>query len=501
MRYYPERGPFTCTAGPCRIREPDCESERQLDDMVKHFEGNDNRGVELPDRAVLRRYDKPGPRYTSYPTADRFVEAFDADAYARWLNVPGSGSALPLSLYVHIPFCNTVCYYCGCNKIVTKDHSKAVEYLGFLEKEIDLVAAQLRGSRPVEQLHLGGGTPTYLSIEELQRVMVLLRSRFTFAPRGEFSIEIDPRTAPPEKIAALGVLGFNRLSVGVQDFDPEVQRAVNREQSLEITRASIEAARAAGFESINLDLIYGLPHQSTQSFSATLDRVLELDPDRVALYHYAHLPERFKPQRRIDAVALPSAQEKMTIMMDAIRRLGAAGYEYIGMDHFAKTDDDLARAQRQGLLHRNFQGYSTRPDYDLIGLGVSAISKVGPTYAQNVRTLDEYYEALRGGTLPTQRGLQLNADDLARRAVIMALMCHFEVCKESIETSHLLRFDEYFAHELAELRPFEEAGLVECAPDWITVTPRGKLLVRALAMTFDRYLRTDLRTRPYSKIV
>ncbi len=457
--------------------------------------------VELPDRATLRRYDQPGPRYTSYPTADRFIEAFDAEAYGRWLAEPSTGGARPLSLYVHIPFCNTVCYYCGCNKIATKDHEKAIEYLGFLEKEIDIVAARLNGVRPVEQLHLGGGTPTYLSIEELQRVMVLLRARFAFAPRGEFSIEIDPRTAPPEKIRALAALGFNRLSIGVQDFDAQVQRAVNREQSFEITQASLLAARASGFQSINLDLIYGLPHQTSASFSVTLDRVLELSPDRIALYHYAHLPTRFKPQRRIDAAALPSAQEKLTIMIDAIRRLCAAGYEYVGMDHFAKTDDDLARAQRQGRLHRNFQGYSTRPDYDLIGLGVSAISKIGPTYAQNVRTLDEYYESLRGGGLPIQRGIQLNADDLLRRAVIMALMCQFEVSKEAIATAHLVHFDEYFAQELADLAPFQEAGLVECSQDWISVSPKGKLLVRALAMVFDRYVRNDARSRPYSKIV
>jgi len=457
--------------------------------------------VELPDRGTLRRFDQPGPRYTSYPTADRFVEAFDALTYGGWLAEPSTGGARPLSLYVHIPFCNTVCYYCACNKVVTKDHSKAIEYLGFLEKEIDLVAARLNGERRIEQLHLGGGTPTYLSIEELQRVMVLLRARFAFAPRGEFSIEIDPRTTPEEKIRALASLGFNRLSIGVQDFDPAVQAAVNREQSLEITRACVEEARAAGFQSVNLDLIYGLPRQSTASFSVTLDRVLELSPDRVALYHYAHLPERFKPQRRIDAQALPSPQEKLTIMMDAIRRLCAAGYEYIGMDHFAKSDDDLARAQRQGRLHRNFQGYSTRPDYDLIGLGVSAISKVGPTYAQNARALEDCYESLRAGVIPTQRGIQLNADDLVRRAVIMALMCHFQVAKESIATAHLVDFDEYFASELAELKTYEEAGLVECTEDWISVTPKGKLLVRALAMVFDRYLRVDRRSRPYSKIV
>jgi len=457
--------------------------------------------VELPERATLRRFDQPGPRYTSYPTADRFVEAFDAQTYGGWLAEPSTGLARPLSLYVHIPFCNTVCYYCACNKVVTKDHTKAVEYLGFLEKEIDIVTARLNGERRVEQLHLGGGTPTYLSIEELQRVMVLLRARFPFAPRGEFSIEVDPRTTNAEKIQALASLGFNRLSIGVQDFDPAVQLAVNREQSLEITRACVEEARAAGFQSVNLDLIYGLPRQSSASFSVTLDRVLELSPDRVALYHYAHLPERFKPQRRIDAEALPSPQEKLTIMIDAIRRLCAAGYEYIGMDHFAKSDDDLARAQRQGRLHRNFQGYSTRPDYDLIALGVSAISKVGPTYAQNARGLDEYYESLRAGVIPTQRGIQLNADDLVRRAVIMALMCHFQVSKESIATAHLIDFDEYFATELTELGTYEEAGLVECTEDWISVTPKGKLLVRALAMVFDRYLRNDRRSRPYSKIV
>jgi oxygen-independent coproporphyrinogen-3 oxidase len=473
-----------------------------MDDKLMHKPGSTNDGqVSVPDRATLRRFDLPGPRYTSYPTADRFVEAFDASAYGRWLGVPASRGARPVSLYLHLPFCNTICYYCGCNKIVTRDHSKVGEYLDFLQREIDLVVAQIKGSRPVEQLHFGGGTPTYLEIDELQRVMVMLRTAFPFAPRGEFSIEIDPRTAPPEKVRALGLLGFNRLSVGVQDFDADVQLAVNREQSFDITRASIEAARASGFQSVNLDLIYGLPKQSTATFAVTLDKVLELQPDRIALYHYAHLPERFKPQRRIDAEALPSPQEKLNIMMDAIRRLCAAGYEYIGMDHFAKSEDDLARAQRQGRLHRNFQGYSTRPDTDLIGLGVSAISKVGPTYAQNVRTLEEYYECLRGGHLPVQRGIQLDADDLARRAVIMALMCHFEVAKEAIETSHLLHFDSYFSAELEELKTFEEAGLVECGADWISVLPKGKLLVRAIAMVFDRYLREDRRRRPYSKIV
>ncbi len=457
--------------------------------------------VELPDRAILRRFDVPGPRYTSYPTADRFIEAFNAENYAGWLATRGAVPPRPLSLYVHIPFCNTVCYYCGCNKVVTKDHSKAAEYLGFLEREIELVAACMKGHQTIEQLHFGGGTPTYLANDELVRVMRMLSSHFSIAPRSEISIEIDPRTTPAEKIRILGALGFNRLSIGVQDFDDKVQVAVNRIQSYELTRATAETAREAGFQSINLDLIYGLPHQSVSSFATTLDRVMELGPDRIALYHYAHLPARFKPQRRIEAADLPSPQEKLTIMLDAIRRLTEAGYQYIGMDHFAREDDELARAQRQGRLHRNFQGYSTRSDCDLIGLGVSSISKVGPTYAQNARELDDYYDLLRAGQLPIQRGVLLDADDIARRAVIMALMCHFEVAKESIEDSHLLKFDQYFGRELEDLKPFEEAGLVEVSHDWITVTPKGKLLVRAIAMVFDRYIREDQRARPYSKIV
>jgi oxygen-independent coproporphyrinogen-3 oxidase len=291
------------------------------------------------------------------------------------------------------------------------------------------------------------------------------------------------------------------MSMGVQDFDLEVQKAVNRLQSFEMTRETIEAARAAGFKSVNLDLIYGLPKQTRQGFSKTLDRVLELSPERIALYHYAHLPERFKPQRRIVAAELPPSEEKTQIMLDAITRLSEAGYRYIGMDHFAKDTDELARAQVLGRLHRNFQGYSTRPDCDLIGLGVSSISKVGPTYSQNVRELDEYYDRLRAGLLPTARGVLLDRDDLLRRAVIMALMCHFEVSKEGIEAAHLIRFDEYFQRELEDLRSFEEAGLVEVTDDWISVLPKGKLLVRGIAMVFDRYLRQDQRLRRYSKIV
>ena len=458
--------------------------------------------VALPDRATLRRFDIPGPRYTSYPTADRFVEAFEKQSFAEALAARQSAvAAASLSLYVHLPFCSSVCYYCACNKVITKDQSKSGEYIGYLQREADLVSDILTGSREIEQLHFGGGTPTFLTNEELARLMAMLTERFPLGDNGEFSIEVDPRSTPPDKVAELARLGFNRMSVGVQDFEPEVQRAVNRLQSFEMTQATIEAARKADFKSVNLDLIYGLPKQTRETFARTLDKVLVLSPERIALYHYAHLPDRFKPQRRIENADLPSPEEKLNIMFDAIKRLGDAGYHYVGMDHFAKTSDDLARAQRQGRLHRNFQGYSTRPDCDLIGLGVSAISKVGPTYSQNVRTVEEYYDRLDHDMLPTARGIALDRDDILRRAVIMSLMCHFEVAKESIETVHLIKFDEYFKTELAELKMFEDEGLVENSPEWISVTPKGKLLVRAIAMTFDRYLRADQRARRYSKIV
>jgi oxygen-independent coproporphyrinogen-3 oxidase len=451
---------------------------------------------------LLRRFDHPGPRYTSYPTADRFVEAFDAATFASRLAKRGDqASPAPLSIYVHVPFCNTVCYYCACNKVVTRHHSRAAEYLTMLQTEADLVSDLLTGPRHLEQLHFGGGTPTFLNNAELEQVMAMLAERFPLAENAECSIEVDPRSTPPDKVRTLARLGLNRMSVGVQDFDLEVQKAVNRLQSYDMTRATIDTAREAGFKSVNLDLIYGLPKQTRESFARTLDRVLELSPDRIALYHYAHLPERFKPQRRIVAEELPPPQEKTHIMLDAITRLTEAGYRYIGMDHFAKGTDDLARAQALGRLHRNFQGYSTRPDCDLIGLGVSAISKVGPTYAQNVRELEEYYDRLKAGLLPTARGVLLDMDDLLRRAVIMALMCHFEVSKEGIESAHLIKFDEYFRRELADLQSFEDAGLVEVTHDWISVLPKGKLLVRAIAMVFDRYLRQDQRLRRYSKIV
>jgi oxygen-independent coproporphyrinogen III oxidase len=462
------------------------------------------------DPTLVRKYDLSGPRYTSYPTADRFVEAFGESQFRHWLarrNI--GGISLPLSIYVHLPFCDQVCYYCACTKVVTRDHGRSANYTKYLAREIAAVrrAPELVGeARAVPdnrlcQLHWGGGTPTFLSREEMSVLMGAIDANFTRDPDTETSIEVDPRSTEPGKMAFLAELGFNRVSIGVQDFDPHVQAAVHRRQSEEETRRVIDEARAAGFRSVNLDLIYGLPKQTLNSFDATLDKVLAIAPERIALYSYAHLPRLFKPQRRIAEAELPSAETKLGILTLAIGRLTRAGYRYIGMDHFARPDDDLAIAQEQGRLQRNFQGYSTHPESDLLGFGMSAIGRVGPTYYQNVKQLDEYYAALDAGRLPVARGLELTADDLARRAVIQALACNFRVSIESIEIAHVIDFKRNFAAELADLRQLEQDGLVEVGPDWIVVTPRGRLLVRAVCMVFDRYLRLQRERASYSKVI
>jgi oxygen-independent coproporphyrinogen III oxidase len=453
------------------------------------------------DTELIRRYDQNGPRYTSYPTADRFVEAHDAATHARTLAGRNlAGNVMPLSLYVHVPFCNTICFYCACNKISTGDHGRSARYLRYVEREASLVANQLAGGRRVTQLHLGGGTPTFLTKGEIEHLMQSLGRHFELAP-GEYSIEIDPRTVDREKLATLARLGFNRISVGVQDFNPDVQRAVNRVQSIEETNAVFTHARELGMTSINMDLIYGLPKQNVMGFNQTLDQVIQMRPDRIALYSYAHLPQVFKPQRRIADEDLPTAEAKLQIMTLAIRRLTREGYIHIGMDHFALPHDELAIAARRGSLHRNFQGYSTQADCDLVALGISAISKVGSTYSQNVRTLDEYYDALDRGELPVLRGVSLMADDLLRRAVIQTLMCQFELSIEGIELAHLISFRKYFANEWARLEELETEGLVELDDAWITVTSRGRLLVRAIAMTFDRYLQNDRERTRFSKVI
>ncbi len=453
-------------------------------------------------RELLQRFDVNGPRYTSYPTADRFVEAFTADDYAHALRQRGAQpSTLPLSVYVHLPFCASLCYYCACNKIITRHHSRASEYLDLLQIELDLQVAQLGRGQAVSQLHLGGGTPTFLSDEELARLMAMLRGAFTLAPGGEYSIEIDPRTVDATRLKALWKLGFNRLSFGVQDFDPEVQKAVHRIQPAEQVFALVAAAREIGFESINVDLIYGLPRQTTESFARTLEQVAELRPDRIALYAYAHLPERFKPQRRIISIELPDAGSKVGMLASALAAFEHAGYVYVGMDHFALPEDWLAEAKRQGRLHRNFQGYSTQPDCDLIALGVSAIGRVGPSYSQNAKDLDEYRDMLHHGQLPVVRGLSVTRDDLARRAVIMALMCQGQVVFEAIELAWMLDFRQYFSAEMVQVLKLAEQGLVKVSDTGIEVTAEGWYFVRAVAMVFDRYLQADRHRSKFSRIL
>ena len=455
---------------------------------------------------LLRRLDQPGPRYTSYPTADRFVEAFGPADYERALRSRVQGAVrnagvAPLSLYVHIPFCESVCYYCACNKIITRHHERAAPYLEALETEIGLHAVELGVRQPVTQLHLGGGSPTFLSDDELARLMTMLRRAFAIASSAEISIEVDPRTADPQRLRHLAELGFNRLSFGVQDFDAGVQAAVHRVQSLESVRALLEAARELKFRSTNVDLIYGLPLQTPGSFARTIEQVCELRPDRIALYAYAHLPQRFKPQRRIDAAQLPPAPQKIAMLAQAIAGFGAAGYSYIGMDHFALPDDPLAVAKRQGRLHRNFQGYSTQPDCDLIGLGVSSIGRIGATHSQNAKTLPEYQDALAQGQFPVVRGLALTRDDLLRRTVIMGLMCQGRVEFESIALAHLVDFRKVFAAELAALAPLQAQGLVVVEPDAIEVTPLGWYFVRGVAMVFDRHLQADRARNHYSNVI
>ncbi len=454
------------------------------------------------DLDLIRRLDKNGPRYTSYPTADRFADSYDAKSYEHWLAKREIGGiSRPLSLYIHIPFCNTLCFYCACNKVITKDKSKAAVYVDYLIREMRMQTAILKEGQTVEQLHFGGGTPTFLSDQEIRKVMAAIRENFRLVDNGEYSIEIDPRKVGGETIALLGEEGFNRISLGVQDFDDDVQRAVNRIQSEEETLRVIHAARENGFKSVSIDLIYGLPKQTLQGFGVTLDRVIAADPDRLSIYNYAHMPMLFKPQRRIHEEDLPAPEEKLDILGMAVEKLTSAGYVYIGMDHFAKPEDELAIAQRQGRLHRNFQGYSTHSDCDLVALGVSSIGKIGPTYSQNYRDLEGYYGALDRGNLPIMRGMELNADDLVRRAIIQALMCHFEISKSSFNIAYLIDFDSYFAEELGELLEYEREGLLEMSKDWIGVTPKGRMLIRNICMVFDRYLRTRTEHARYSKVI
>lgn len=454
------------------------------------------------DPELIAQHDRSGPRYTSYPTADRFKEGEIVQTYlsalqSRQTERPDAA----LSLYVHLPFCDTVCYYCACNKIATKDRARADTYLDYLAREVRLVRREFAQTPQVSQLHLGGGTPTFLTNEQLERLMGILKASFAFTSDAECSVEIDPRRLNESALELLARHGFNRMSIGVQDLDPVVQKAVNRIQPAEITENVMSQGRALGYRSINIDLIYGLPKQSVETMRSTLATVLKWRPDRIALYSYAHLPERFMPQRRIESVDLPMPAEKLAMLKLAVTSLLAAGYVYIGMDHFALPEDDLAQALVGGTLQRNFQGYSTQADCDLIALGVSAISRIGNVYAQNHRVLEDYYAALDQQTLPLSKGLTMTEDDLIRRAAIHDLLCQSEIIIPDFEAKWGIRFADYFSQELEQIESHAKDGLVEWSPKRIWVTPKGRFLARIVAMSFDRHLREASTTARYSKVI
>lgn len=451
---------------------------------------------------LVDRYNLAGPRYTSYPTAPQFHDAFQSDEFTQAL-INSNASAAPLSLYFHIPFCAKICFYCGCNKIATRDTGRCEPYLEHLIKEMDLVAKHLDTNRPVNQLHWGGGTPTFLSHEQMRELMQETRKRFNLRDDdlGDYSIEIDPREIQSDTLALLREIGFNRVSFGLQDLNPKVQEAVNRVQPRDMTEGAIIQARELGFRSLNLDLIYGLPHQTPETFAATLEEVIEINPDRLSVFNYAHLPERFKPQRRINADDLPSPDDKLKILEQTITRLVDAGYVFIGMDHFAKPEDSLAIAQQEGRLHRNFQGYTTHSECDLIAMGTSSISQVGPTYAQNDYDTESYEAKIGQGRFATIKGMTLSQDDLIRRAAINQLICHFSLDGDFFAKQHKINFANYFAKELNLLKQHQADGLLKKEGNQLEVTPAGRLLIRSICMVFDAYLDQESIGKAFSRII
>ena len=481
-------------------RDQDRDQDRaQAQNQAAHSD-QDQRTVF--DLDLIKRYDQSGPRYTSYPTAVEFDPAFNAERYAQVCR-ESNASGRPLSLYFHIPFCDTVCFYCACNKIATKDRGMAQPYLDRVYKEMEMQSALFDASRVVEQLHWGGGTPTFISQAQMRELVDQTRKHFKLADddRGEFSIEIDPREARGDTVKLLREIGFNRMSLGVQDFDARVQKAVNRIQTEAETMEVLQSARDEGFRSISIDLIYGLPYQTVEGFMATLERIIEVNPDRLSVFNYAHLPSRFKPQRRIADEDLPPPEVKLDILQATTERLTNAGWLYIGMDHFARPDDELALAQRDGTLYRNFQGYSTHADCDLIGLGVTSIGKVANTYGQNRRELDSYYEDIDNGRLPVFRGIELNRDDELRRDVITRLICHFRLDFADVERHWNINFADYFATSLPKLDGMVQDGLLEVDSAGIRVLPKGRLLIRNICMAFDAYLDTKQGPIGFSKVI
>jgi oxygen-independent coproporphyrinogen-3 oxidase len=449
------------------------------------------------DPQLLAKYNVSGPRYTSYPTALEFHDQFGDKELVDAIQESNNKE---LSLYVHIPFCHSLCYYCGCNKIITRHPEKADEYLTYLEKEITS-RSQFFKEHQVKQLHFGGGTPSFLTDQQLTRVVEQLKSQFNFADQVEMSIEIDPREIGLDMVDHLYSLGFNRLSLGVQDIDPKVQQAINRVQSTEFIEQFMQRARQVGFKSINLDLIYGLPHQTVESFSRTLEKMKELEPDRISLFSYAHLPSRFAAQRKLRDEWLPGVEEKFALMKHSIETLCSYGYDFIGMDHFAKPDDELAIAQRNGVLHRNFQGYTTKGSCDLLGLGVSSISAIGNSYSQNKKELKEYYQAVTAQSHAVDKGLLMTEDDLIRGEVIRELMCNLTLDKQAINQQFNIDFDKYFADDLASLKTFEDDDLLVNDANRITVAQRGRLLIRNICMSFDAYMKNKVNQQRFSRVI
>ncbi|HZS03534.1 MAG TPA: oxygen-independent coproporphyrinogen III oxidase [Blastocatellia bacterium] len=446
--------------------------------------------------ALLDKYNQPGPRYTSYPTAPEWDDSFGpaelVEAFAA-----ANAKAAPVSLYFHLPFCESLCLYCGCNVIINKNHEVAAPYLDHLKCEIDCVSRQVAPGRPVRQLHWGGGTPTYISAAQIEELFNHISTRFELSPDAEIGIEIDPRATTQEQCRVLRRLGFNRLSMGVQDFNPLVQQTVRRIQPYEMTRGLFDYCRGLGFESINIDLIYGLPHQTVGSFAETVDKVIAINPDRIALFSYAHVPW-LKKQQGSFARHLPEGFEKFRIFHTAIEKLTEAGYRYIGLDHFARPEDELCCAQDDRTLHRNFQGYTTRGGCDLYGMGVSSISALEDTYAQNWRELPKYYAAVEAQHLATMRGMRVNTDDKLRRAVINRLLCHCVLVRSEIEREFGISFNDYFAPELPRLSELERDGLLRVTPDRIEVTALGRIFIRNVAMVFDAYL--NRKPQPQNQI-
>ncbi len=457
----------------------------------------------IVDIEMLRRYDRPGPRYTSYPTAPQFTTEFGQQEFQEEIRRTNKNyNPVDLSLYFHLPFCDTLCYFCGCTMIITHNRQRIDEYIDYLLKEIKLISSKIKSGRQVAQLHWGGGTPTYLSPEQIRRLFDGIREHFDFHQDAEIGVEIDPRGLTDAHLDALRDAGFNRASMGVQDFEPKVQEGINRLQSEKLTRWAFQGLRARGFDSINLDLIYGLPFQTVDSFTRTLERIIDISPDRLAVFNYAHVPWMKKHQRIIENTTLPKANEKFSILKATIEKLTSVGYVYIGMDHFAKADDSLTQALYEKTLYRNFQGYSTQSGCDLYGLGMSSISQLQDVYAQNIKEIPKYYQAIDENELATQRGYRLTQDDRLRRYVIMRLMCDFELNKRRVEEKFQINFDRYFADALPELEYFAADGLIELANDMIAVTDMGRLLIRNITMIFDKYLAQKKVSKPlYSRTV